>query len=45
MENRIHLYVTKKNAFTWLTAICLVYSVIARIVVFGFTKHAGRADI
>ncbi len=41
MENRIHLYVTRRNAFTWLTAILLAYSVIARIVVFGFTKHAG----
>lgn len=41
MENRIHLYVSRKNVFTWLMAACLVYSAVARIVVFGFTKHAG----
>ena len=41
MENRIYLYVSRKNVFTWLMAACLVYSAVARIVVFGFTKHAG----
>ncbi len=41
MDNRIHLYVSRKNGFTWLTAILLAYSIVARIVVFGFTKHAG----
>ena len=41
MNDRIHLYVCRKNIFTWLTAILLGYSVIARIVVFGFTSHAG----
>lgn len=41
MENRIHLYISRKNVFTWLMTICLAYSIVARIVVFGFTKHAG----
>lgn len=41
MENRIHLYVSRKNFFTWLTTACMVYSIVARIYIFGFTKHAG----
>ena len=44
MENRIHLYINRKNVFTWLMTICLVYSIAARVVVFGFTKHAGTVN-
>ena len=44
MDNRIHLYVSRKNGFTWLTALLLAYSIAARIVVFGFTKHAGTVS-
>ena len=41
MENRVHLYVTRKNFFTRLASVLLMYSLVARVVVFGFTKHAG----
>lgn len=45
MEKRIHLFVTKKNAFTWLMAICLVCSAAARLWVFGFGRFAGTAGV
>ena len=35
MEKRIHLYVSRKNALTWLMALCLVGSAVARIVIPG----------
>lgn len=41
MESRIHLYIKRKNVFTWMMTLCLVYATVARIIVFGFTKHAG----
>lgn len=45
MESRIHLYVNQKNIFTWLMAVFLAYSAAARIVVFGFTRHAGTVGL
>ncbi len=33
MEKRIHLFVSRKNALTWLMALCLVGSAVARIVI------------
>ena len=33
MEKRIHLYVSLKNALTWLMALCLVGSAVARIAI------------
>ena len=33
MERRIHLYVSRKNVLTWLMALCLVGSAVARIVI------------
>ena len=45
MDKRIHLYVSRKNAFAWLMALCFVYSLAARIWIFGFTKHAGTIDL
>ncbi len=33
MEKKIHLYVSRKNALTWLMALCLVGSAVARIVI------------
>ncbi len=33
MEKRIHLYVSRKNVLTWLMALCLVGSAVARIVI------------
>ena len=35
MEKRIHLYVSKKNMLTWLMALCLVGSAVARIAIPG----------
>ena len=35
MEKRIHLYVSRKNVLTWLMALCMVSSAVARIVIFG----------
>ena len=35
MEKRIHLYVSRKNAATWLMALCLVCSAVARIALPG----------
>ena len=45
MEKKIHLYVNRNNLFTWLMAVCLVYSAVARIVVFGFTRHASTVGL
>ena len=35
MEKRTSLYVSRKNVLTWLMALCLVCSAVARIVIFG----------
>ena len=35
MKDRIHLYVSPKNALTWLMALCMAGSAVARIVIFG----------
>ena len=35
MEKRTHLYVSRKNLLTWMMALCLVCSAVARIVLFG----------
>ena len=40
MEKRVHYYVSRKNALTWLMALCLVGSAVARIV-FACVKGAG----
>ena len=34
MKNRIHLYVSRKNALTWLMALCMAGSAVARIGIF-----------
>ena len=33
MEKRVHFYVSRKNVLTWLMALCLVGSAVARIVI------------
>jgi hypothetical protein len=33
MEKRIHLFVSRKNVLTWLMALCLVGSAVARIAI------------
>ena len=35
MENRVHFYVSRKNMLTWLMALCLVCSAVARMVIPG----------
>ncbi len=35
MEKRVHLYVSRKNVLTWLMALCMVCSAVARIVISG----------
>ena len=40
MERRIHFYVSRKNVLTWLMALCMVCSVVARIV-FPGVKGSG----
>ncbi|MGM9590247.1 MAG: hypothetical protein ACI3V0_08775 [Faecousia sp.] len=40
MKNRIHLYVSGANALTWLMALCMLASAVARIV-FPGVKGAG----
>ena len=40
MKNRTHLYVSRKNVLTWLMALCLVCSAVARIVFAGL-KGSG----
>ena len=45
MKNRIHLYVSRKNGLTWLMALCLVASALARIVLPGLKGSAGSAYV
>ncbi len=35
MEKKTHFYVSLKNVMTWLVALCMVSSAVARIVMFG----------
>jgi len=41
MERRIHLYVSRKNVLTWLMALCMIGSAVARIVLFSGMEGAG----
>ncbi len=41
MERRIHLYVSRKNVLTWLMALCLLGSVVARIIIFSGEEGVG----
>ena len=41
MERRIHLYVSRKNVLTWVMALCMVCSVVARI---AFPGVKGTGD-
>ena len=42
MEKRAHLFVSRKNVLTWLMAVCLVASAVARIALSGL-KGSGDA--
>ena len=41
MKNRTHLYVSRKNVLTWLMALCMVASAVARI---AFSGLKGSGD-
>ena len=41
MEKRIHLFVSRKNALTWMMALCMVSSAVARI---AFSGLKGSGD-
>ena len=43
MEKRNHLYVNRKNGLTWLMAVCMVGSAVARIAIPG-VKGTGEAQ-
>lgn len=45
MKNRTHFYVSRKNALTWLTALCLVCSAVARIVIPGVKGTGGSQEV
>lgn len=42
MKNRIHFYVSPKNAFAWLMALLLAASAITRIMLFQSLPHPGN---
>ena len=41
MERRTHLFVSRKNLLTWLMALCMIGSAVARIFVFSGMEGAG----
>ena len=41
MEKRIHLYVSRKNAATWLMALCLLGSAMARAFIYSGAEGTG----
>ncbi len=45
MEKRTHLYVSRKNVLTWLMALCMVCSAVARIVILGGKGTESSLDV
>ncbi len=45
MEKRKHLYVSNKNVLTWLMALCLVGSAVARIVFAGLKGSGDSLEV
>lgn len=41
MEKRVHFYVSRKNPLTWLMALCMISSAVARIVIFSGMEGVG----
>ena len=41
MENRVSFYVSRKNVLTWLMALCLVGSAVARVMIFSGMEGVG----
>ncbi len=45
MEKRVHYYVSRKNVLTWLMALCLVGSAVARIIFACMKGTAGYSNV
>ncbi len=45
MDKRIHLYVSRKNVLTWLMALCMIGSAVARIVIPCVKGTAGSLEV
>ena len=45
MEKRVHFFVSKRNALTWLMAICMICSAVARIVLVGLKGSEGELQV
>ena len=45
MEKRVHFYVSRKNVLTWLMALCLVCSAVARMVIPGVKGSGDPRDV
>ena len=45
MEKRTHYYVSRKSVLTWLMALCLVGSAVARIVIAGLKGSGDSLDV
>ena len=41
MEKRVSLYVSRKNPLTWLMALCLVSSAVARVIIYSGMEGVG----
>ena len=45
MERRTHFFVSRKNVLTWLMALCMVGSAVARIVICGMKETEGSLQV
>ena len=45
MKNRVHYFVSRKNALTWLMVLCMVCSAVARIVFVGMKGPDGTTQV
>ena len=45
MDKRVHLYVSRKNVLTWLMAVCLVASAVARMTISGLKGSGDGANM
>ena len=45
MKNRVHYFVSRKNALTWLMVLCMVCSAVARIVFIGMKGTDSTAQM
>ena len=41
MEKRVHFYVSRKNVLTWLMALCMISSAVARVVICSGMEGVG----